>query len=304
MGHDGDGKQLAQSTRGGCGALLLGAAKVSWDSVPIILVDVIKLLMPMTCTMRVGHAFGTSALAAASLGVLSFNIAGNMIVTAPLVAMDSVAPQAFGAGNIVGVGLAAQRALLLSFLFMLPTIPLWIHAEGLLTAMGQPDEVALLATSFMRHMLPGLFPYALFEAIRKFLYAQGESWEMRGPPLYAALVALAAHAAFLELFSPMGFLGAPVALSCTYLTMSLTLFLLVRFRRPAALAAWPATPEQQRRLWRDGPAAKRFLAVALASLVSLSEWLFWEVVCFRVGTFGTLQVTATVTVTVTVTPSP
>ena len=53
------------------------------SAVPIASVDFIKLLVPAMTTMHVGHT-STEVLAAAALGTLSFNIAGNMIATAPL----------------------------------------------------------------------------------------------------------------------------------------------------------------------------------------------------------------------------
>ena len=40
----------------------------------------------------VGRHSSTTALAGASMGSLAFNIAGNMVVAAPLAAMDTVAP--------------------------------------------------------------------------------------------------------------------------------------------------------------------------------------------------------------------
>lgn len=45
----------------------------------------------------------------------------------------------FGAGNVVGVGLTAQRALLTALAFLVPTIPLWIWASEILIALGQLD---------------------------------------------------------------------------------------------------------------------------------------------------------------------
>lgn len=144
-------------------SMLRRAALFFWHAIPIFVVDGAKLLVPALTTMHVGHAATTAApLAAASLGVLAFNVAGNMIVTAPLSAMDTIAPQAFGAGNAMGVGLTAQRALLTGLALLVPTIPLWIFATEILTALGQPPEVAVLAQHFMLLLLPALPPFAIF----------------------------------------------------------------------------------------------------------------------------------------------
>ena len=50
-----------------------------------------KLLVPGLTVMHIGYSASSAMpLAAASLGVLTFNVCGNMIITAPLSAMDTV----------------------------------------------------------------------------------------------------------------------------------------------------------------------------------------------------------------------
>eukprot|EP00966_Prymnesium_polylepis_P000756 17048-Prymnesium_polylepis.4 len=117
-----------------------------------------------------------------------------MIITAPLSAMDTIAPQCFGAGNPLGVGLTAQRALITALVFLLPTAPLWIFATEILVAFGQPLDVAILARRNMLLLLPGLAPFAIFEVGRKYVYAQDIQW----PPLPAACIGLVSHALWLE----------------------------------------------------------------------------------------------------------
>ena len=258
------------------------------DSLPIAIVDFIKLLMPALTTMRVGHNGATATdLAGASVGILAFNVAGNMISTAPLAAMDTIAPQAFGAGNKPGVGLAFQRAIILAIVFLLPTAPLWIYAEAILAALGQPPDVARFGAQYMRLLLPGLLPFAIFEAARKFVYAQG----LRTPPVFSACLGLAALFVWLEVWCALLGVraGAPVALSCTYATLAAALLAHIRsgWRMPAAMACWPRGVHRQL-LWTDRVAWRHMIVTSLSALVSLSEWLFWEVNCFRVGQMGTI----------------
>ena len=261
------------------------AASFFVNAMPISFVDGAKLLVTALTTMRVGHAAtSASPLAAASLGVLTFNVAGNMVITAPLSAMDTIAPQSFGAGNLVGVGLTALRALLTAFAFLLPTAPLWLYSSEILVALGQPPEVAAVARWNMLLLLPGLVPFAIFEVARKFVYAQGLQW----PPLPAACVGLVSHALWLEVACALlGEDGAMLAPFFTFSTMALVLVLLIRFRLPATVAAWPRA-DQRRLLFTDAKAWRHFLVTSVASLLSLTEWLFWEFVCFRAGALGTL----------------
>ena len=267
------------------------AARFFASSVPIFLVDFIKLAVITITTMKVGRALSTTALAGASMGALCFNVAGNMIASAPLAAMETIAPQAFGAGNPVGVGLASQRAFLLAVLFLLPTLPVWIYAEDIMVALGQPPGVAEFGKTYMRLLAPGLLPFLTFEIARKFVYAQECT---RIPPLVAAGVGLCTHFGWLELWCrSIGVAhGAPIALSCTYLTMALILVVLIAWRVPRAVDAWPRHAHTQRLLWTDLAGWRHFFSTSAAALLTLTEWLFWEVTAFRVGRFGTVPFAA------------
>lgn len=270
-----------------CCSALHEASRFFIGALPIALVDAIKLIMPSMMVMQIGNsADNATPLAAASLGVLSFNVAGNMIITAPLIAMETIAPQAFGAGNVVGVGLAAQRAVVTALVLLLPTAPLWIWARDIFIFLGQPRDVADQAAFFMHALLPTLLPFLIFEVARKFLYAQGHF----SPPLIAAVIGLLSHIAWLPIFKhAFGASSAPFALLCSFLTMTATLVALVCWRmwkQVAFAAAWPRGAHAQT-LFTDRRAWRHFVVTSIASLVSLSEWLYWEFVCFRVGALGT-----------------
>ena len=175
----------------------------------------------------------------------------------------------FGAGNAVGVGLTAQRALLTALALLVPTVPLWIWASEILVALGQPAEVAALAQHYMLLLLPGLAPFAVFEVARKYVYAQGLLW----PPLPAACVGLASHALWLRAASALlGPSGAPLAPCLTYTTMAVTLLAIIRWRVPQAAAAWPRGAAQRAQLWRDRRAWRHFLTTSFSGKVV--EW--WD----------------------------
>lgn len=260
------------------------------QSTCIALVDFSKLLAVALTTMYVGRSSSTAALAGASLGSLAFNIAGNMVVAAPLAAMDTIAPQAYGAGNPTGVGVAALRSFILAIVLLVPTTPLWLGAEAILLSLGQPADVSAYAAAYMQLLLAGLLPLLIFEIARKFVYAQEGS---RVPPLVAAVVGLASHFVWLELWCGARGVagGAPLALSCTYATMATALVLHVRFRMPRAIDAWPRQ-HARRQLWSDAAGWCHFGVTSIAALLSLTEWLLWEVTAFRVGRFGTVAFAA------------
>ena len=91
---------------------------------------------------------------------------------APMQALDTVAPQAFGAGNLEQVGIACQRAVGFALLLLVPVaVLLWSHAEQILIALGQEPAVAAFATRYLLALSPALPVLAVFESARRFLYA-------------------------------------------------------------------------------------------------------------------------------------
>ena len=170
-----------------------------------------------------------------------------------------------------------------AFLFLTPAVAIWIFAEPALRALGQPPAAARLASQFLQLSIPAIAASACFEAARKFLYAQ----DVLAPPLYAALTGLLLLPLWQALLvRAFGFAGGVLAMVATHVTMCTVLLAHCAIFRPFLPATWPGW--SLRRLLRDRRAACKFVGLSAAALLSLSEWLFWEFVCFRVGRFGPL----------------
>jgi MATE family multidrug resistance protein len=250
------------------------------SSAPMILVQVLQNLVSLLTVTRLGR-HDPSWLAGASLGCLIFNVFGLMLVIAPMTALDTVAPQSYGAGRYDQVGLETQRAVATAFLFLAPATVTWAYAPQLLDALGQPPEAARLAGTFLHVLLFALPLMAVFEASRRFLYAQNVRWS----PVVAAAVSTALHPVWQEvLVGAYGFVGGPLAMLCTYTLCATGLLAYLAFVRPYEPRTWPGL--RPRALLADWRATKRFLGLSVAGALGLSEWLFWEAVCFRAGRFG------------------
>jgi len=106
------------------------------------------------------------------------------------------------------------------------------------------------------------------------------------PPVLAAVVAVLVHLLCLgPIVDALQFDGAACSLLVAHGCMLLTLVLYILVRRPHDAATWPGWRLCQ--VARDGRGMKSFIQTSLAGLVALSEWVFWEVICFRCGTLGT-----------------
>ena len=106
-----------------------------------------------------------------------------------------------------------------------------------------------------------------------------------------AVIGLATHPVWLEMTRGFGPSGPMLAPLFTFSVMAAVLVALIRWRVPRAAAAWPRA-EGRAALFGDRKAWRHFLATSAASLFSLTEWLFWEAVCFRVGALGTIPLSA------------
>ena len=250
-------------------------------AVPLVIQQAALLFLSVATVARVGQTLGAEALAGFSLGNLSYNLLGLTLVMAPMVALDTYAPQSYGAGRLREVGLGTQRAVVVAALILAPAAGCWMVAEPIMLSLGQTAEVARVASRFLRGMLPVLPIQVVFEAAKRFLFAQGILW----PSVLSALLGVAVHAAAVgPLVASYGFDGAVYSLLLAHGSLTAALLLYVRLRAPHAEGTWPGIAP--RLLLADPRAMRAFCRTALHGLLTVSEWVFWEVICFRAGVFG------------------
>ena len=116
---------------------------------------------------------GTDELAAVSLGLTTMNIVGFAIFEGMATSLDTLCAQAYGSGNLKLVGLHMQRMTLFLLLVATPIGVLWICSPWILGAIVPQKELAVMAGSFLRISLVGIPGYAIFEAGKRFVQAQG-----------------------------------------------------------------------------------------------------------------------------------
>lgn len=211
-------------------------------SLPISLSYLLGFGVQLTSQVIVGH-ISASALAAASLATIYANATGMACVIGLTSACETLASQAYGAGNLPRVGAVAQRASAVMLAVCVPVAALWLLAGPALRALGQDAGTVALAEAYIRLQLPGLPAVAVYEVLKRTL----QSVDVAGPQVAIGCVALAANAALgaaLVYGTPLGFLGAPLALSASQvLTLALMLLYIRDHRRVnsalrGARAAW------------------------------------------------------------------
>ena len=209
-------------------------------SLPISASYLLNYVVLLTSQALVGHISG-AALAAASLATIYGNATGMALIIGLTSACETLASQAYGAGNLPRVGAVAQRACAVMLAVCLPVGAAWLAAGPALRLLGQDEETVALAATYIRLQLFGLPAVAVYEVLKRALQSVGVATPQVAIGC-AAVVTNAALGAALVWASPLGFLGAPLALSASQVLMLALVLLYIREHRRlhVALRAWQA----------------------------------------------------------------
>lgn len=199
-----------------------------YSSVPLIVTFLLQSLLGIAALFFVGK-LGTTELSAYTLGAMTGNVTGLVIVQGLSTCLDTLCCQAFGAGKFHLVGIYFQRCTFLIFLIFVPISIFWIYgAEWLISLLIPDKELAALAASYLYYLIPGIPGFILFETGKRFLQSQGiyiaSTYTLFSviPINFLLNYLLISH----EKFS-IGFIGAPVALSITFWLMPLGLLIYI-----------------------------------------------------------------------------
>ncbi|KAI2604497.1 MATE efflux family protein [Hypoxylon fragiforme] len=257
-------------------------------SLPLITTYLLQYSYSVITTFVAGH-LSASALAAASIGMTAMNIVGFATIEGMATALDTLCAQAYGSGNLPGVGLHVQRMLLVMALAIVPIAAIWAFSPWILSFFVRQPELAVMAGSFLRASILGLPGYAGFEAGKRFLQAQGAF----RPAMLVLLVCTPVNALLSWLLAfrlAMGLEGAALAVAIT------------NTLRPLLLLLYIASPwgKWSRCCWggfsRDALAVRKWGPVirlsCAGSAVNLGEWFASEVLSFSTAYLSTRHLAA------------
>jgi multidrug resistance protein, MATE family len=204
-------------------------AALSW---PLIVANLAASAMTTTDIMMLGW-LSPKALAAGALG---FNLYVPMMVFGfgTVSAASPIVARMVGANrdDIEGPRRAAHHTLIIAAALCLPMwIVLW-HTRSILTALGEPEELAIAAASYMRGLQWALAPAFLFFALRSVFAAL----DRPGPTLTAGILAVGVNALgnWLLIFGHFGFpawgvfgSGAATCLSQSFMLAVMAIYALI-----------------------------------------------------------------------------
>nr|QFR37243.1 MATE transporter [Cyberlindnera americana] len=191
-------------------------------AIPLIVTFLLEQIFSVVCVLVVGH-LGKSELAAVSLATMTSNIVF-AVFEGLATALDTLCPQAYGAGDLHGVGIHLQRCTLLSLTLFVPFGFIWWFSDVILSLLVPEKEVVQLASQFLRLMLPGAPAYIVFENLKRYLQAQGIFEAGTYVLLFCApLNVLVSYVLVWDSRIGIGFIGAPIAVTLNFWLMLILL---------------------------------------------------------------------------------
>ena len=143
------------------------------SSVPVILAYTLQNSLQTISVVIVGRG-SADDLATSAFSYMFAMATAWLIALGGTTALDTLASASFtGSKNPHDLGVLLQRAIVVLSLFYVPIAILWFFSEPVFLALGQDPQVSRDSAKFLRVLIPGGLGYIYFEAMKKYLQAQG-----------------------------------------------------------------------------------------------------------------------------------
>ncbi|SCU98458.1 LAFA_0G18052g1_1 [Lachancea sp. 'fantastica'] len=262
-------------------------------SIPLILTFLLEQLFPLVCSLTVGH-LGKNELAAVSLASMTTNIT-LAVFEGISTSLDTLCPQAYGAGNYRGVGIHLQRCIAFSMVVYIPFAIFWYFSEYFLGFVVKEKELVALTAKFLRIAILGAPAYIAFENLKRFLQAQG----IFDAGIYVLLICapLNIFVSYTLVWNSrfgIGYIGAPIAMVINFWLMLVLLVLYIIYVDGSE--CWGGLNKKAFTHW------KALSELAIPGIIMLeAEDLSYEILTLFSSYFGTSYLAAQSAVSTTVT---
>lgn len=269
-------------------------------SIPVVLAYALQNSLQTISVLIVGR-LSPEALATAAFSYMFAMATGWLVALGGTTAIDTLASASFtGSKNRHDLGIILQRAFVVLLLFYLPIAVLWVCSAPLFRALGQEEYIARDSAKFLTVLAPGGIGYIYFEALKKYMQAQGTlvvlhpdvcvltGTEIMRPGTYVLLITspLSAGLNYLFVYTfDIGLLGAPLATGIAYWVSFLLLLAYARF-----IEGWDCWGGWSRKCLQN---TWVFARLAFLGVIHVgTEWWAFEIVALVAGKLGTIPLAA------------
>ena len=278
----------ASSLKSGSFSLYQEAKTLMSIALPTVILQLSTFFIFTQCASAVGRHMDDEYLAAFSLGSLSGNITCISFIIGTLNACETLQPRAFGLKRYREVGLLAIRGFIMCLISLsIPLFLLLTRSDVIFDKLGQNEDVAHLATQWIKVYIWSVPAALLFRVTQRYLACQS----IVMPCVFGAVIGcFAVHPFVLKwAIQKFGFMGSAWAL---VITLYVQFFLSLAYLFTTGSYEKPTMPRLTMKSITDALDFGEMLAFAKLSvggIFALSEWWFWECICFMAGQFGLVE---------------
>ena len=143
------------------------------SSIPVILAYTLQNSLQTISVVVVGRR-SPDDLAVAAFAYMFAMATAWLIALGGSTALDTLASASFtGSNNPHDLGALLQRGFIVLGILYVPVAALWFFSEPVFLALGQDPQISRDSARFLKVLIPGGLGYIYFEAMKKYLQAQG-----------------------------------------------------------------------------------------------------------------------------------
>ncbi len=255
--------------------------------VPNTLTYLLQMLADFSALYFIGRLGDARYTGVVGLGITWFNISAYSIVLGFCSTLETFIPQTFGNGQLKECGVYYYRGIVLVTVSCVPFAVVLYFGQPFFLAVGIEHDVACLAGSYARALIPNLFILVQYELLRKFMNGQ----RIATPTTMVTVVTTTLHPLWCYLFIDVqeSYLGAAAAKTFTNL---LSLVLLVAYVLYSGCCHKTLGRFELDKVLKDW---KPFLALAIPSaLMTCLDWWAYEIMNLMAGVVGSNELSANV----------
>lgn len=255
---------------------------------PTIIVQLSTYCIYPQCASAVGRQLDTESLAAFSLGSVSGNMTCISIIIGTLSASETLQPRAFGLKRYREVGRLAIRGFFMCLLsLIIPVVVLLTRADEIFDGLGQDVDAGYLASEWIKVYIWSVPPVLLFRVTQRYLACQN----IVIPCAFGAVIGcFVVHPFVLKwAIQKYGFLGSSWAIVITQFVQFLLCIGFVVVTGSYEKMTWPGLSPSIMLEALDVRELLSYAKLSIGGIFALSEWWFWECICFLAGRFGLVE---------------
>lgn len=143
-------------------------------SLPVILAYTLQNSLQTVSVLVVGR-LSPEALATAAFSYMFAMSTAWLVALGGTTALDTLASSSYtGSKNPHDLGILLQRGFVVLTMFYIPVAILWLFSAPVFRLLGQEEYICVQSAQFLSALIPGGLGYIYFEAMKKYLQAQGK----------------------------------------------------------------------------------------------------------------------------------